>query len=104
MANPRPIRKRKPSFLWQALLIVVPVAVLAVFGFLSLRQDRLLAQREAAERAQTIADELVPKIWAQLTTVSNSPPPQPTSGQNVRIDRDDAVAGIGHKPQLPQHA
>src|SRR5205809_5362746 len=76
MGNPHPIQKRKPTFLWQALLIVCPVAVLAVFGFLSLRQDRLLAQREAAERAQTIADELLPKIWAQLTAISNAPESQ----------------------------
>src|SRR5258706_9353574 len=68
MTSPRSNRKRKPTFLWQALLIVLPVAVLAVFGFLSLRQDRVLAQHEATERAQAIADEMAPKIWTQLAS------------------------------------
>src|SRR5438128_407152 len=106
MANPRPARKRKPTFLWQALLIVLPVAVLAVFGFFSLRQDRLLAQREAAERAQTIADELAPKIWAQLTTVSNPPQPQAGAVQVVRVqvDHADTAADTEHPPQLQHHA
>src|SRR5947208_13259626 len=98
MSSPRANRKRKPTFLWQALLIVLPVAVLAIFGFLSLRQDRLLAQREAAERAQTIADELAPIIWAQLTTVSNPPQPQARAVQVVRIqvDHADTVADTEH--------
>ena len=44
----------KPTFLWQALLIVLPIIVLAIVGFFSLRQDKLLAQQEARERAQAI--------------------------------------------------
>jgi signal transduction histidine kinase len=57
---------RKPAFFWQALLIVLPVIVLAVVGFVSIRQDKLLAQHEAADRAQTIADDLLPRLWAEL--------------------------------------
>ena len=37
-SNPNP----KPKFLWQGVLILLPVAVLAWFGLYSLRQDRLL--------------------------------------------------------------
>src|SRR5512146_3032292 len=58
---------RKPSFLWQALLIVLPVVLLAVVGFVSLRQDRLLVQSEAAERAQALARNLVSLVWGDLT-------------------------------------
>jgi signal transduction histidine kinase len=98
MANPSPTRKRKPTFLWQALLIVLPVAVLAVFGFVSLRQDRLLVQREAADRAQAIADDLAPRIWAQLTSVTNLTIPQNSSPEEgsvqIRRDSDDRA-----KPQ-----
>src|SRR5690349_6135686 len=106
MDNPRTNRKRKPTFLWQALLIVLPVAVLAVFGFVSLRQDRLLAQREAAERAQAIADELAPKIWAQLTTVSNDPPApaQPRPGEIARLERDTADNAPFHPPAFKHPA
>jgi len=55
------------AFAWQALLILLPVAVLAALGVYSLRQDRLLAQHEAAERAQALAADLLPKIYAGLT-------------------------------------
>ena len=66
MTSLRP--NRKPTFFWQGLLIVLPIVVLAAVGFFSLRQDKLLARHDAAERAQTVADDLVPKIWSQLTS------------------------------------
>lgn len=47
--------QRKPAFVWQAFLILLPVAALAVFGLFSLRQDRLLAERNAQEQAHTLA-------------------------------------------------
>src|SRR5947207_574630 len=58
---------RPPTFFWQGLLIVLPVAVLATVGFFSLRQDKTLAQHEATERAQALADELAESYWAELT-------------------------------------
>jgi hypothetical protein len=54
--------QRKPKFLWQALLILLPVVALAIVGALSLRRDRILAQHEATQRAQGIADDLLPRI------------------------------------------
>jgi signal transduction histidine kinase len=57
---------RKPTFFWQGVLLVMPVTILAGVGFLSLRQERLLAQHEASERAQVLADELAPKGWRAL--------------------------------------
>src|SRR5262245_9913197 len=65
MAHSR--QTRKPSFLWQALLILFPVGVLATVGFLSLRRDKMLAQHDAVERAQVIANELLPRFWSALT-------------------------------------
>src|SRR5712691_3122381 len=64
--NPVSGRGRRPTFLWQGLLILLPVLVLAAVGFFSLRQDKTLAQRDAAEKAQAIADELAQKLWAAL--------------------------------------
>src|SRR5947208_16509739 len=58
---------RKPTFFWQAALIVCPVMVLAAVGFLSLRQDRLLAKKDAEERAQSLADELAVRVWQSLS-------------------------------------
>src|SRR5713101_512058 len=59
-------RGRRPTFFWQGLLILLPVLVLATVGFFSLRQDKTLAQRDAAEKAQSIADELAQKLWSAL--------------------------------------
>ena len=55
--------RRKPNFFWQGLLLVLPFLVLAGFGIVSLRKDRLIAQQEAIQRAQAVADALLPKIW-----------------------------------------
>jgi signal transduction histidine kinase len=60
-------QRRKASFLWQALLILLPVGVLAAVGFISLQRDKILAQHEAIDRAQVIADQLLPRLWSVLT-------------------------------------
>src|SRR5258707_13257244 len=62
---------RKPTFVWQGLLIMLPVVVLAAVGFFSLRQDKVLAEHEATERAQAIADDLLPKIWSELNDLKS---------------------------------
>ncbi len=72
----RPHFNRKPTFLWQALLILLPVVVLAALGLFSLRQDKMLAQHEASERAQMIADDMLPKLWADLTATNVSARPE----------------------------
>src|ERR1044071_8767889 len=66
-----PTNQRKPTFFWQAALILLPIAVLAVMGWLSLRQDKILAEHDAKERAQQVADELLPKIWDEI--IANPP-------------------------------
>jgi signal transduction histidine kinase len=45
-----------PSF--QGLLILLPVAALAVFGLVSLRRDRSLTEQEARQRADDLARQL----------------------------------------------
>ncbi len=49
---------RRQLFLWQAVLIMLPVGILAGMGLFSLRQDRLLADQEAKEQAAAIARQL----------------------------------------------
>jgi signal transduction histidine kinase len=69
------MRKRsqqKPKFFWQAILILLPVTILAGVAFFSLRQDKRLAQSEAAERAQSIADELLERVWSGLNQDSTN--------------------------------
>jgi signal transduction histidine kinase len=60
-------QRRRPYFFWQPLLILFPVAVLAALGFHSLRQDKIIAQHDAVERAQGIADSLLPRLWSVVT-------------------------------------
>lgn len=58
----------RPGFFWQGALIVLPAILLGSVGFYSLRQDRLLAEREAAEQggliATGLARDLLPKAFA----------------------------------------
>jgi signal transduction histidine kinase len=76
--------QHKPSFRWQAALILLPVMVLAAVGWFSLRQDKHLAQREAEDRAQAIADDFVPKIWSALITENTNSPNHLTFQINER--------------------
>ncbi|PYK00378.1 MAG: hypothetical protein DME23_07310 [Verrucomicrobia bacterium] len=62
----RPRTSRKPTFFWQAVLILLPVVVLAAMGFFSLRQDRLLAEQEARERAAAVAGPLARELGLRL--------------------------------------
>jgi signal transduction histidine kinase len=64
--------ERRPSFVRQGLLILLPVLVLAIFGLLSLRQDKLLVWREASEQALALANEFSDTLWAQLTATDPS--------------------------------
>ena len=57
----------KPGFIRQGVLIVLPVVVLAGVGLFSLRQDKLLVQHEAMERAHELAEERAQAIWSELT-------------------------------------
>jgi signal transduction histidine kinase len=77
--------RRKPTFLWQAVLILLPVAVLSALGWSMVRQDKHVARQEAVQRAQAIAQELLPKIWTELTSTD-----QPGLFQRHSFQTDDA--------------
>ncbi len=49
---------RRPTFLWQGLLIVLPAILLAGVGLHSLRKDRALARLDATEAAHALARNL----------------------------------------------
>lgn len=62
----------KATFLWQAILILLPVTILTIIGWASLRQDKILAEHDARERAQSIADQLAPVLWTELTALPDN--------------------------------
>ena len=78
MLKPEP--QRRASFFWKGLLITLPVVVLAAAGFVSLRQDRMLVEHEAMDRAQELADRLVADLWHTLITSRQSDLPTFTIG------------------------
>jgi signal transduction histidine kinase len=79
---------RKAAFFWQAVLILLPVAVLTAIGWASLRQDRILAEHDAREQAQALADQLVPTMWTQFTA---SPGNESSNEVVLRLDASGAL-------------
>ena len=57
---------KKPTFLGQAMLIVLPVLVLLLVGLTSLRQDKILAHREAAQGARRLAEVVLAESEATI--------------------------------------
>lgn len=51
-----------PSFFRQGCLILAPIAVLTLFGFISLRQDWLMVEQGARQRAGEIAADLQARL------------------------------------------
>src|SRR5437867_3143716 len=69
MLSPVNRASRKPSFLWQGVLILAPVLVLAGIGAYALWKDQRLAMREAEERAQELANSAALQVWDELEKV-----------------------------------
>ena len=47
---------QKPTFLWQGILILLPILLLAAFGFIAIVRDRAAVEEEARQRAIEILD------------------------------------------------
>ena len=103
-------RVQRKTFFWQAALILLPVVVLALIGWASLRQDKILAEHDARERAQAVADQLLPVLSTELTASPSNessnqvvlqiddagqllfPPPYPTTPEPQPFSLDDLSA------------
>src|SRR6266496_1257255 len=88
--------RRRGGFFWQGLLILLPVLVLAAIGFVSIQQDKSLARREAAERAQTLAQDLVETLWPPLVDVAGL-----TNEASFEIDSTGQLVSPPPAPPLP---
>ena len=92
---------KKRTFFWQALLILLPVVVLAGVGFFSLRQDKILAQHEAIERAQAIAEDLRPKLASALIISLAGPPTHHLGQPDLLIyDSEQRVFAVDNERHL----
>src|SRR5947208_2516512 len=92
---PAPANREQPAFFWQGLLIVLPVFVLAGMGFFSLRQDRILARHEAAERAQSLAEQLSQGVWGEVTDAANP------NGVAFKVDQHGQLVSPRPYPAVP---
>jgi signal transduction histidine kinase len=54
--------KRQQSFLWQAGLILLPVALMAGFGFWAILRERNAVEQEAQQRAREVL-QAIPSDW-----------------------------------------
>src|SRR5689334_4005392 len=64
-------KSHRRLFVCQAALILLPVVVLALVGLSFLRQDKLLARREAEQRAQEIVGDILSRCLEALLTTNN---------------------------------
>jgi len=90
-------QQHQPRFLWRGLLIVMPVAVLAAFGILSLRQDRRLVEGEVRERARQFADEAVERCWKRLASLD---PVDPASARDAGPQSSASVFQVSAQGEL----
>lgn len=87
-------RPARPAFFWQGVLILLPVVVLAGVGVWSLRQDTVVAEAQATEHAQQLADGLADRLWRALVEARD------TEGSAVIFDTDRA-GRLVFPPPLP---
>jgi len=74
---------KEPKFVWRGVMIVAPVLVLTVLGLYSLKQDRLLAEAQARERAQELAESFASEIMGVLQK-------EPSGKEVLRFQLDSA--------------
>src|SRR5437762_10340783 len=58
--------QHKPTFLWQALLVLLPVLALAVASLWALQRDRAAVEREARERAAESLESLTRELSTRV--------------------------------------
>lgn len=60
------LKQRKPTFVLQGLLILLPVMVLLAVGVWALRQDYVQSRGEARDRAEAYTAAAATRLWAEL--------------------------------------
>src|SRR5262245_5547199 len=83
---------KEPKFFWRGIMILAPVLVLTGLGAFSLKQDRLLSEAQARERAQELANDFANEIMAVLQN-------QPASKDVFYFDLD-ATARLVFPPPV----
>jgi ABC-type Fe3+-siderophore transport system permease subunit len=62
LTMPLQSKHKLSGFFWQAVLILLPVVIMAIIALFSLRQDRVLAEQEAKELGASLAQSLAQAV------------------------------------------
>src|SRR5579862_2359783 len=89
----KPPKHATPGFERYAWLVLVPIAILAAFSFISLQRDQRMAQQDATERAQQLANDILDRIWLELSYERHRP-----DFKGVTFTVDNAGTLISPKP------
>jgi signal transduction histidine kinase len=100
------------GFAWRAVLIVLPVLLLALFGGLSLRQDRRLVESEIRERSQAHAEQAAesclrmlleqPRLGAQRVDATGLPGEGGAAALMFRIAADGRLLSPPDYAEVPE--
>ena len=67
------VHPKQPTFLWQAVLILFPVAIMTVVGLITLVRDKAAVENEARQRAEELIQQFEPgfgrRVAAELSQV-----------------------------------
>lgn len=58
---------RKPTFFWQGILLLLPVAVFGCLGVVFLNRDKASVRREAEENARVLGGQIADYVGSRLT-------------------------------------
>jgi hypothetical protein len=58
LPSPKSPKHQPPTFLWQAVLILLPVVIMTVVGLIALVRDRAAVENEARQRAEELIQQL----------------------------------------------
>jgi len=88
------------ALLWQAALVVLPVAILSGVAFYYLREDKASIEQEARERARVLAPELARRLGERLGEILKSRPAQTAPPEGVILD--GRIESPPDYPRLPE--
>ena len=88
---------QRPRFMWQALLIVLPLVLLTTVASYFLWQDRQLVESEARRRAQEYARATLEECRFRFTSAINQPGFSCNErGDDLRWGWEDVYSVCGH--------
>src|SRR6185312_6322772 len=96
--------QRPPTFLWQGLLILLPVVVLALMGAASIRKDRALVLQEARESAKASAEQFAELVQNNFAFRMTSLYLDALQARDTHLPSGTRIEIQGWKVSVPEYA